>query len=105
LYVVGIVLDTVETDEADEADETGETGEQADKPREESPTGSVDATTFGGRAITTGQPPAAMLAPTIGLVAFGLAFTVLAGPLSTLTERVAGELTARTPYVVAVTGR
>jgi multicomponent Na+:H+ antiporter subunit D len=106
LYVVGIVLDTVETDEGDETDEGGAAGEaeQPDEPQE-SPTGSVDAATFGGRAITTGQPPAAMLAPTIGLVAFGLAFTVLAGPLSTLTDRVAGELTARTPYVVAVTGR
>ncbi len=110
LYVVGIVLDTIETD-----DETPDESPSGSAPQPGTPggeaanvqglTGGAESATFGGRAITTGQPPAAMLAPTIGLVTLGLAFTVLAGPLSTLTDRVAGELTARTPYVAAVTGR
>ncbi|HEV7626223.1 MAG TPA: Na+/H+ antiporter subunit D [Streptomyces sp.] len=112
LYVVGVVLDTVESDD-EEPEEAAAAEGAAGEPGSDhggtvairAPAGGSETATFGGRAITTGQPPAAMLAPTIGLVAFGLAFTVLAGPLSTLTDRVAVELTARTPYVTAVTGR
>lgn len=99
LYVVGVVLDVVETEEETSASAPGGAAGQV------LPGGGTEAATFGGRAITTGRPPAAMLLPTIGLVAFGLAFTVLAGPLSALTERVADELTTRSSYVTAVTGR
>ncbi|MDA0632021.1 Na+/H+ antiporter subunit D [Nonomuraea sp. MCN248] len=42
--------------------------------------------------------------PTAALVVLGLAYTVLAGPLSSLTERAAGELLARQPYITAVLG-
>ncbi|HEY2224342.1 Na+/H+ antiporter subunit D [Actinomycetospora sp.] len=46
--------------------------------------------------------PRAMTAATAGLVAVGLALTVVAGPLYTLTDRAAADLVARTPYVSAV---
>ncbi|NLU76640.1 Na+/H+ antiporter subunit D [Streptomyces sp. HNM0575] len=123
LYVVGVVLDTVETDETEEelpqesaggGSGGGAAGEAGGGAALGGGTGAVDvdvvagraeAASFGGRAITTGQPPAAMLVPTAALVAFGLAVTVLAGPLSSLTSRVAAEMTARTPYVKAVIGR
>ncbi len=123
LYVLGVVLDIVESDESDDTEEregTGTAGAAAagaygtSAEPGSAPGGPVDvqvlsgrteAATFGGRAITTGEPPATMLGPTIAMVSFGLAFTVLAGPLTSLTERVADELTARTPYVEAVTGR
>lgn len=66
----------------------------------------AEAATFGGQEITTSSSmPVSMVGATIALVAFGLAFTVLAGPLFGLTERAAGELIARTPYVEAVMGR
>ncbi|MDJ1133863.1 Na+/H+ antiporter subunit D [Streptomyces iconiensis] len=59
--------------------------------------------TFGGQEITTSSTlPTSMTGATIGLVVFGIAFTVLAGPLFGLTDRAAGELIARTPYVEAV---
>lgn len=62
--------------------------------------------TFGGQEITTSSTlPRSMTGATIGLVVFGLAFTVLAGPLFGLTDRAARELIARTPYVQAVTER
>lgn len=62
--------------------------------------------TFGGQEIATSSTlPTSMTGATIGLVVFGLAFTVLAGPLFGLTDRAAGELIARTPYVEAVTVR
>ncbi|SCK56962.1 Na+/H+ antiporter subunit D [Streptomyces sp. WMMB 322] len=110
LYVVGVVLDTVETDEETPGEpaavsEAGATPGGSGAVDVDVLAGRAEAASFGGRAITTGQPPAAMLAPTVALVAFGLAFTVFAGPLSSLTVRVADELTARTPYVTAVTGR
>jgi multicomponent Na+:H+ antiporter subunit D len=46
--------------------------------------------------------PRAMTAATGALVAVGLALTVFAGPLYSLTDRAAADLTARTPYVQAV---
>jgi multicomponent Na+:H+ antiporter subunit D len=46
--------------------------------------------------------PRTMTAATAGLVAVGLAITVAAGPLYTLTDRAAADLVARTPYVSAV---
>ncbi|MFC5815114.1 Na+/H+ antiporter subunit D [Nonomuraea harbinensis] len=42
--------------------------------------------------------------PVTALVMLGLAYTVLAGPLSSLTERAADELLARQPYITAVLG-
>ncbi|MET9861362.1 Na+/H+ antiporter subunit D [Streptomyces smyrnaeus] len=61
--------------------------------------------TFGGQEITTTSSlPVSMAGATTALVLFGLAFTVLAGPLFALTDRAAGELLARTPYVEAVIG-
>lgn len=133
LGVEGEVLDTAETeDETEEAEEKAEEhvadaeeeaqGTARGRPESGSaaagpggdpegrepdpawlPAGQSETATFGGQAITTGPPPAAMLAPTVALVGLGLAFTVLAGPLFGLTDRIAGELLARTPYVHAVT--
>ncbi|WP_431984526.1 Na+/H+ antiporter subunit D [Streptomyces qinglanensis] len=60
-------------------------------------------TTFGGQEITTTSSlPASMAGATAALVLFGLAFTVLAGPLFGLTGRAADEMLARSPYVEAV---
>jgi multicomponent Na+:H+ antiporter subunit D len=62
--------------------------------------------TFGGQEITTSSAlPVTMTGATLALLAFGLAFTVLAGPMFGLTDRAAGELIARTPYVKAVLDR
>jgi multicomponent Na+:H+ antiporter subunit D len=49
--------------------------------------------------------PALMTGATVALVTLGVALTVLAGPLYTLTDRAAGDLLARTPYVSAVFGQ
>ncbi|HEX4817604.1 MAG TPA: Na+/H+ antiporter subunit D [Nonomuraea sp.] len=54
--------------------------------------------------VTTTALPLALSAPVAALVALGLSFTVLAGPLSALAQRAAGELMARDPYVTAVLG-
>ncbi|MFG2074317.1 Na+/H+ antiporter subunit D [Nonomuraea maritima] len=54
--------------------------------------------------VTTAKLPVALPLSVIALVALGLAFTVLAGPLSALTWRAAGELMAREPYISAVLG-
>ncbi|QHY97135.1 Na(+)/H(+) antiporter subunit D [Streptomyces sp. S4.7] len=62
--------------------------------------------TLRGRAVTTTtRPPAAMTAATTGAVALGLAFTVLAGPLTAFTDRSAGELIERSPYIDEVLDR
>ncbi|GAA3088266.1 Na+/H+ antiporter subunit D [Streptosporangium carneum] len=58
-----------------------------------------------GRAIvTSASMPLPMLGSATALVALGLSYTVLAGPLSALTRRTAVELLAREPYVSAVLG-
>jgi multicomponent Na+:H+ antiporter subunit D len=49
--------------------------------------------------------PALMTGATVALVAVGLALTVVAGPLYALTDRTAGDLLDRTPYVSAVFGQ
>ncbi|QFY08755.1 Na+/H+ antiporter subunit D [Nonomuraea phyllanthi] len=54
--------------------------------------------------VTTTLLPLALMASVGALVVLGLAFTVLAGPLSALTHRAAAELWAREPYVTAVLG-
>jgi multicomponent Na+:H+ antiporter subunit D len=55
------------------------------------------------RAVPRG-PRAGLVAPTIGLVALGLSFTVLAGPLYTFADRAATDMLVRTPYIEAVLG-
>ncbi|HEY4614905.1 MAG TPA: Na+/H+ antiporter subunit D [Citricoccus sp.] len=49
-------------------------------------------------------PRAGLVLPTIGLVALGVAFTVLAGPLYSFADRAATDMLARTPYIEAVLG-
>lgn len=53
------------------------------------------------RNLTT-QP--GLYGPVSALIVLGLAYTVLAGPLSSLTVRAAEELMARQPYINAVLG-
>src|SRR5690606_24077607 len=53
------------------------------------------------RSLTT-QP--GLYGPVSALIVLGLAYTVLAGPLSSLTVRAAEELMARQPYINAVLG-
>lgn len=55
--------------------------------------------------VTTTAMPAALPLSVAALVTLGLSFTVLAGPLSALAQRVAAELMAREPYISAVLGR
>jgi multicomponent Na+:H+ antiporter subunit D len=49
-------------------------------------------------------PARGMVYPTIALVAFGLAFTVFAGPLYAFSDRAATDMLLRTPYIEAVLG-
>jgi multicomponent Na+:H+ antiporter subunit D len=46
--------------------------------------------------------PRGMVLPTAALVAFSLSFTVVAGPMFAYTDRSAGDLLQRTPYLEAV---
>ncbi len=56
-------------------------------------------------AVSTPRgPTAGLVAPTIALVALGLSFTVLAGPLYTFADRAATDMLVRTPYIEAVLG-
>ena len=48
--------------------------------------------------------PVFMLAPTVGLLAVGLALTVFAGPLIGFSDRAAADLQDRAVYVDAVLG-
>jgi len=48
--------------------------------------------------------PRTMVYPTVGLVALGVALTVLAGPLFSLSDHAAQDLIDRTPYIEAVLG-
>jgi multicomponent Na+:H+ antiporter subunit D len=52
-----------------------------------------------------GSMPGAMVGATAGLVALGLALTVFAGPLFTVSEQAAKEMLDRTPYITAVLGQ
>ncbi|GAA2077884.1 Na+/H+ antiporter subunit D [Streptomyces albiaxialis] len=114
----GTVLDTAEPDtddsdaDSDSGSGTGSSSSGADSGTGSGvdpagvPAGTVRVATFGGQAITTTRTlPGTMAGATVALVLFGLAFTVLAGPLFGLTGRAAEELLARTPYVEAVMGR
>jgi multicomponent Na+:H+ antiporter subunit D len=62
-----------------------------------------DTGRFAGRDPVT-LLPGTMTGPTVGLVALGLALTVLAGPLFALSDRAAQEMLERTPYIEAVLG-
>ncbi|MEU4405179.1 Na+/H+ antiporter subunit D [Streptosporangium sp. NPDC023963] len=76
------------------------TGEAGDDESGAGDTGGIT-----GKAVVTAVTmPAPMLAATAALVVLALSYTVLAGPLSALAERAAGELLAREPYVSAVLG-
>jgi multicomponent Na+:H+ antiporter subunit D len=55
-----------------------------------------------GEEVEPGTLPAGMLGPTTLLVLVGLSITIVAGPLFGFTDRAAGDLLARTPYVEAV---
>ncbi len=46
--------------------------------------------------------PRSMVLPTAALVGFSLAFTVVAGPMFSFTDRASADLTQRTPYLEAV---
>ena len=70
------------------------------------PAGQAIAAILHERVITTTvRPPRAMTAATAAAVLLGLAFTVLAGPLTGYADRSAAELTARSPYIQEVLGR
>jgi multicomponent Na+:H+ antiporter subunit D len=66
----------------------------------------IPGATLGGRDIVRGgRMPRLMTAATAGLVVLGLAFTVVAGPLTDVTDRAAVELRDRAVYVGAVAPR
>ena len=102
----GTVLETSDDSDDEDAD-TGPdripgTGDEGVGPP---PAGQPVAATLQGRAVTTTiHPPRAMTGATAGAVLLGLAFTVLAGPLTAFTDRSAAELIARRPYVEEVLG-
>jgi len=51
-----------------------------------------------------GRMPAAMLIPTMGLIAVGLALTIAAGPIFGYTDRAASEVLDSGQYITAVLG-
>lgn len=63
-----------------------------------------DRDAYDAVAVGTGRVPMGMTAATAGLVAVGLGVAVLAGPVQALTQRAAGDLMERGPYVEAVLG-
>lgn len=65
------------------------------------PSGAATATAVRARAP---EVPRLMTGATVAAVVLGLAYTVLATPLTGLADRSADELLARTPYVKAVLG-
>ncbi|MFE7326604.1 Na+/H+ antiporter subunit D [Streptomyces sp. NPDC057565] len=106
----GTVLESDDEDDNDEdADEGPDripgTGDEPVFPRHQ-PAGRAVAATLHGHAVTTTTKlPRLMTGATAAAVALGLFFTVLAGPLTSYTDRAAAELLARTPYTEAVLGR
>lgn len=62
----------------------------------------VGATLGGGAIAQASKMPRLMIGATAALVVLGLAFTVVAGPMTALSERAAGELHDRSIYVDAV---
>ncbi|MFE7134412.1 Na+/H+ antiporter subunit D [Streptomyces sp. NPDC057638] len=91
---------------------TGGEGERAAGARPErgprgGPAGQAVTATLFGRAITvtTDKLPPTMTWAAAALVLLSLAYTVLGGPLTSLTDRAAAELLERSPYIEAVLGR
>ncbi len=70
------------------------------------PIGNPEAATDGSREghveVDTAHLPLGMMVPAAALVTVGMAITIIAGPLFGVTDRAAGELRERTPYVEAV---
>ncbi|MET8924884.1 Na+/H+ antiporter subunit D [[Kitasatospora] papulosa] len=101
----GTVLETADDSDDDEGpgpDRIPGTGDEGVGP---APAGRTVAATLQGQAVTTTvRPPRAMTAATAGAVVLGLAFTLLAGPLTAFTDRSAAELISRRPYVEEVLG-
>ncbi|GAB3207326.1 Na+/H+ antiporter subunit D [Marinactinospora thermotolerans] len=98
----GTVLETSEEDD-DSATSAYGPEEEAIGPSSRVDTVVGRTATLGGRTVvTTTTFPATMIGATAGLVAMGLAFTVLAGPLIGYSQRTAEELLDRSPYVEAV---
>lgn len=63
-----------------------------------------DTSTAATPVVTSVVLPKSMVGATIGLVAFGLAMTVFAGPLIGYSSNAATDLQERTPYIEAVLG-
>ncbi|MGW9556427.1 Na+/H+ antiporter subunit D [Nocardiopsis sp. NPDC055551] len=63
-----------------------------------------DTSTAATPVVTSVVLPKSMVGATIGLVAFGLAMTVFAGPLIGYSSDAATDLQERTPYIEAVLG-
>lgn len=63
-----------------------------------------DTSTAATPVVTSVVLPRSMVGATIGLVAFGLAMTVFAGPLIGYSSDAATDLLERTPYIEAVLG-
>ncbi|SIO84168.1 Na+/H+ antiporter subunit D [Nocardiopsis sp. JB363] len=63
-----------------------------------------DTSTAATPVVTSVVLPKSMVGATIGLVAFGLAMTVFAGPLIGYSSNAATDLLERTPYIEAVLG-
>lgn len=103
----------LESDDENDSDEDADEGPDripgtGDEPilHRHQPAGLAVAATLHGHAVTTTTKlPTLMTAATAAAVALGLSFTVLAGPLTSYTDRTAAELLARSPYIEAVLGR
>ncbi|CCH77046.1 NADH/Ubiquinone/plastoquinone (Complex I) [Nostocoides japonicum T1-X7] len=71
-------------------------------PSRSSPTGTKSGEPWAPTLTAVRQLPAAMVGPTVALVALSTAITLVAGPLFGIASRAATELGERTPYVTAV---
>jgi multicomponent Na+:H+ antiporter subunit D len=102
LLEAGTVMESGEDEEtADLRTITGGPGPAAPAPARGRPT-ATGASLTGTTIVTTEAFPVAMTAPTAALVVLAFCYTVLAGPLTALTDRTATELLDRTAYVRAV---
>ncbi|CAB4941431.1 unannotated protein [freshwater metagenome] len=81
----------------------GEAGAPGPAPARGGASSDIPGATLGGRDIARGgRMPRLMTAATAAMVVLGLAFTVVAGPLTNVTDRAAVELRDRAVYVRAV---
>ncbi|GLF96840.1 Na+/H+ antiporter subunit D [Streptomyces yaizuensis] len=104
----GTVLEERDTHD-DCGDDSGDVSPQDERPggARGGPAGQAVTATLFGRAITvtTDRLPPTMTWAAAALVLLSLAYTVLGGPLTSLTDRAAAELLQRSPYIEAVLGR